>query len=185
MMRKVVVTKVDAVDINRAYDNFNDGWKLDPWLHNTNRPWTVAGGPMNHPMYVWNFIKFEETDQVPKLQEGATEFERWIAGESPVLNMPTPKLEVTVKVEEDPVVAELLIDYNEVAALAAKGWEMPEDKRWAKNRLAVLRRSNIGALIKTDIGLPTVRALLDTIDLNEISDYVKARAEHEELSDEE
>lgn len=155
------------------YEDFEDGWKLDPWLHGNGRPWTqyINPSPCSEgatvSAQVWNLVLFEPGD-LPEQELSA--FQAFIAGASPVVNLPTLKLEAPPI--EDPIIAEELVAHGETAKFVALGYEAPEKEVWAKNRLVRLRAS-----VATDImdgGLSEVAVqLLDAMDNDLIVKYLR------------
>ncbi len=176
MKRKGITTGENHQTIDEVYELFSQGWILDPWLHGSNRPWSslVAqhgglGDTRATPstLFVWNLILLEEDDDITDPE--------WVLKNCPVRNIPIPK--ATFKVHIDPIVDERIISYDEVADLVRLGYEMPEDKRWAKNRLAVLRVSGANDYAS---GMGKIyHVLLDGAPLNLLEDYIQIRKERE------
>ena len=180
MKRECIWTGVGCnKQIEDVYGYFKDGWILDPWLHKTDRPWTLPRtqiltkvdppgiDKVLQTAHVWNLILLEEDDD-PTDPE-------WILKNCPVRDIPIPKADVTPMVS--PIVDEKLISYDEVAGLVVQGYEMPEDRRWAKNRLAVLRLDVVADMANRQGIAPLVKDLLELIPTQELQDYLNARAE--------
>lgn len=134
MLRECIKTSEPKDVADSIYPKFKQGWKLDPWLHKQDRPWTTETG------LVWNLIKFEESDPMPSMLV-EDPHHMWLIGNSPVLRLEIPEVKVSAVQTSDRVVDEKLITYDEVHTLALQGYDMPKDKAWAKNRLAVLYES--------------------------------------------
>lgn len=177
MLRKYIVTPMikDAIADN-IYPLFKEGWKLDPWLHSSGRPWTVpnyrGGGPPG--VHVWNLIKFEDDDPIPEM-DVLTDFQVFLAQNAPIIQLPLVKLEAPPF--EDPIVAEELIPHGETAKWVSQGYEAPEKLIWAKNRLVRLRASVATAIMGSGLS-EVAEKLLSAMNPNDIAAYLRS-IEHE------
>lgn len=177
MKRKCIRTDISLGNpTENIYKYFEEGWILDPWLHGTNRPWTAQRELLVHDTtsaelspqtaYIWNLVLLEEGDD-PTDPE-------WLLKNCPVRSIPIPKIVVDAIVKS-PVVDEALINYDQVAEYVNLGYEMPEDKRWAKNRLAVLRAD--GAIDHMEGTGGVHEELFDKIPLERLQKYLSLRVE--------
>jgi len=91
MLRKLVYTTSELGIEDHVYPLFREGWKLDPWLHSTNRPWSIQETASNNSVYgfVWNLVKFELNDNFDSVLG-----EKWLMDNSPVVSVQTPKFNV-------------------------------------------------------------------------------------------
>jgi hypothetical protein len=164
------MTLTDAEIEDKVYPKFNEGYKLDPWLHKTDRPWSTAEG-----YFIWNLVQFESEDTMPTGGE-LTPGQLWLIKTAPLIKIGAPTVNFAVAKQDDPIVDEAIISYDLVAEYALQGYEMPTDKTWAKNRLARLRLSAVDKTFATK--------MMEALPLDYVDEYVidrKARLAQAQL----